>query len=134
MPVILYENCAMIVNNAKKSIVVDRDPNFDDMILVIDGERNGGGYELQSGKVIYVGATYSQDGTIAYDTDMGLCFTYLGDERFMEIGLPPDGDSAPVDEFIVISDSDEGDDNARLTYTVTGQSKTSITLTFTDNA
>lgn len=128
-----FENCAKIVNNAANAIAVDRDPNFDDMILVIDGARQKGSYMLPAGKSIHVGATYSDEGAISYDPDMGLCLGYQGDERYMEVGLSDGSGSSAERGFVVISDSEDGDADAALRYAVTDRSKTSITLTFSDN-
>ena len=130
------KNCARIVNDAKGSIAIEKDSNFDDMILVVDGVRQDR-YVLRAGQAAYVGATYANEGAIVYDDDMGLTLTYqpagqiLGDERYLEIGVPNDSDGSS-EIFSVISDSEEGDDKAPLRYTVSNQSSTSITLTFSD--
>lgn len=134
MPVIPQTNCAMIVNNASAEIVIDRDPNFDDMILVIDGERQWGNYKLPSGAFAFVGATYSDEGPFTCDTDMGLSLTYKHNDRYMEIGIPPDGGQSSANLFQVVSDGEDGDDSSPLIYTVTDQSATSITLTFSDRS
>lgn len=130
MGAINFENCALIVNEASGTMTIEKEPNFDDMILVVDGVRHAR-CDLPAGKAAYVGATYVDTGDVVYADDMGLTLTYKTDARFMEIGLSND-DKLASDVFVVISDSEDGDNNAPLRYTVSGQSPSTITLTFSD--
>lgn len=130
MVAINFENCALIVNEAGGTIAIEKDPNFDDMILVVDGARQAR-CDLPAGKSAYIGATYVDTGDVVYADDMGLTLTYKADDRYMEIGLSNDAKLAS-DVFVVISDSEDGDKNAPLRYTVSHQSAKTITLTFSD--
>lgn len=132
MPAIVFVNCALIINRARGAITIEKDPNFDDMLMVVDGVRQAS-YALPAGRSAYVGATYSETGDIVYTDDMGLSLSYetgkssRTDERFMEIGVQDGGEV-----FGIIQDSEKGDDNAPLRCKVSGQSPNSITLTFFD--
>jgi hypothetical protein len=131
MPAIVFGQCALIINHAKGTISITKEPNFDDMIMVVDGVRLAS-YDLPAGKSAYIGATYVDTGDVVYADDMGLTLTYKADDRYMEIGLSNDGKLAS-DVFVVISDSEDDDKNAPLRYTVSHQSAKTITLTFSDN-
>jgi len=119
-----YPNTALIVNKARNTITIDRDPNFDDMILIFDGVQSHSPFQLSSEKQVYVGSTYG--------SDMGLCLTYNGDERYMEIGSGQDAGISSA-QFQVISDSEDGG-GGPLVYVPTDATDTSITLTFQDKS
>jgi hypothetical protein len=119
-----YPNTVLIINKARNTITIDRDPNFDDMILIFDGVQSQSPYQLLPQLQVHVGSTYVND--------MGLCLTYDRDERFMEVGAGTAvGESSS--QFEVISDS-EDDGGGPLVYVPTDATDTSITLTFRDKA
>jgi hypothetical protein len=133
-----YPNTALIINKARNTITIGRDPNFDDMILVFDGVETHGPFQLLPEKQVHVGSTYDIDGSPSDPDgtpsggDMGLCFTYNGDERYMEVASGQSvGLSSP--QFQVISDS-EDDGGGPLVYVPTDATDTSITLTFKDKS
>ncbi|MBB5062841.1 hypothetical protein [Granulicella mallensis] len=126
-----YPNTALIINKARNTITIDRDPNFDDMILVFDGVVAHSPFQLSPEKQVHVGSTYDADVSTS-GGDMGLCFTYNSDERYMEVGSGQAvGLSSP--QFQVISDS-EDDGGGPLVYVPTDATDTSITLTFKDKS
>lgn len=119
-----FKNTVLMINKAKASIRIDRDPNFDDMKLIFDGVTTMSPYTLEPGKQVHVGSTYG--------TDMGVCLTYSGNDRYMELGMGPDS-GTDLKVFSVISDS--GDDGSGpLAYKVQDQTASSMTMTFTDKS
>jgi hypothetical protein len=119
-----FKNTVLMVNQAKASINIDRDPNFDDMLLIFNGNTTTDSYTLEPGQQVHVGSTYGND--------MGVCLTYGGDQRYMELGINPDPDTKPT-VFAVISDS-EDDGGGPLATTVADQTPTSMTMTLRDKA
>jgi len=119
-----FDNTVLMVNGAKASIAIDRDPNFDDMKLIFNGNTATGPYTLEPGAQVHVGSTYGND--------MGVCLTYGGDDRFMELGINPDPDTKPT-VFAVISDS-EDDGGGPLAYTLADETPVSMTMTLRDKA
>jgi hypothetical protein len=119
-----FKNTVLMVNRAKASITIDRDPNFDDMQLIFNGNTTSGSYTLDPGQQVHVGSTYGND--------MGVCLTYGGDERYMELGINPDPDTKPT-VFAVISDS-EDDGSGPLAYTVADQTAVAMTMTLRDKS
>lgn len=119
-----FDNTVLMVNQAKTSITIDRDPNFDDMKLIFNGNTTMGSYTLEPGQKVHVGSTYGND--------MGVCLTYGGDQRYMELGINPDSDTRPT-VFAVISDS-EDDGRGPLAYQVADQTAVSMTMTLRDKS
>lgn len=119
-----FKNTVLMINQAKASIRIDRDPNFDDMKLIFDGITSMSPYTLEPGKRVHVGSTYG--------ADMGVSLTYAGDDRYMELGMGPDS-GTDLKVFSVISDS-EDDGGGPLTYRLQDQTAVSMTMTFTDKA
>ncbi|WP_343714770.1 hypothetical protein [Inquilinus sp.] len=119
-----FKNTVLMINQAKAGIRIDRDPNFDDMKLIFDGVTSMSPYTLEPGKQVHVGSTYG--------ADMGVCLTYAGDDRYMELGMGPDS-GTDLKVFSVISDS-EDDGSGPLAYRLQDQTAVSMTMTFTDKA
>lgn len=119
-----FNNTVLMINKAKASIKIDRDPNFDDMKLIFDGKTTMNPYTLEPGKQVHVGSTYGND--------MGVCLTYDGNDRYMELGINPDAGTNPA-VFSVISDS--GDDGSGpLGYELQDQTPVSMTMTLRDKS
>ncbi|MGL4966775.1 MAG: hypothetical protein ACRC67_36475 [Inquilinus sp.] len=117
-----FKNTVLIINKAKAGIKIDRDSNFDDMKLIFDGKTTMDPYMLEPGKQVHVGSTYGND--------MGVCLTYSGNDRYMELGIDPEPSTNPT-VFSVISDS--GDDGSGpLAYALQDQTPDSMTMTLRD--
>jgi hypothetical protein len=119
-----FKNTVLMVNQAKASITIDRDPNFDDMKLIFNGNTASGPYTLDPDQKVHVGSTYGND--------MGVCLTYDSDQRYMELGINPDPDTKPT-VFAVISDS-EDDGSGPLAYALADQTPVAMTMTLRDKS
>ena len=119
-----FKNTVLMINGAKNNIVIDRDPNFDDMQLIFDGVTSMNPYTLEPGKQVHVGSTYG--------ADMGVCIMYGADQRYMELGTGPDS-GTDTTVFNVIMDS-EDDGSGPLAYRLQDQTAVSMTMTFRDKS
>lgn len=111
-------------NDTHQALFIDRDPNWDDQVLTIDGTPQEQIYSLTAGGSAVVGVTADYN-------EMGVIFSTVqnydsGDNGFYQLTIGPSDDGN-------LGVTDGGPNGSpTVKYALSGQTPMSMTMTFTN--